>query len=166
MKRIVHALALGICSLAALAAVGATPAFAQSGPEDKGNEGAAKPSQPSFQLVSCSGVDDPRTKDVTETPCDYNQVIFTIARIIRYAFYLSIPILLGMMVLAGFKYMTAGGDASLVADAKRMFKPIIIGILLMLGSYLIVYKLILGNLLADQVGDIKKEDIINEGRGF
>lgn len=128
-------------------------------------DSAAQNPERQFQLVSCTGVVDPRTGKGVE--CDYNQVIYTIARIIRYIFYVMIPVVLGMIIFTGFKYMMAGGDANLIADAKRMFKPIFIGIALILGAYLIVYNLILGNLISEKgVGDIKKEDIINKGKGF
>lgn len=159
MKKKIFGTALALIALAAI--VSPQAAFAQ----DDG-VGASDPKDAGFQLVSCSGVDDPRTKK-TEVECDYAQLIYTATRVFQFVLFLLAPIVLAMIVYTGFTYMTANGDAKKVADAKRMFVPIIIGIFFMFAGYLIVYKLILGNLLdenlGDPEGDIKKSDIIRIG---
>lgn len=131
--------------------------------QDTGNKGSGDPKAPTFQIVSCNGVDDPRTTNVVEVECTYNQLIMTISRIIQYVLYLLIPILLGMILWIGWSYITANGDSKKLADAKSMIKPVLLGIFFIFSAYLIVYKLILGNLLAPTIGDVKKEDIINTG---
>jgi hypothetical protein len=68
-----------------------------------------------------------------------------------------------MILFTGFKFLTAGSEPAKLEKAKSMLKPLIIGIILMMSAYVIVYKFILGNLLADQVGGISKTDIINSG---
>ncbi len=139
----------------------------QSGAKDGGvgsgnpaDSGAQNPDN-QFQLVSCTGVVDPRTGKGVE--CDYNQAIITFSRIIRFVLYLLIPIILGMILWIGWTYLTANGDSGKLAHAKDMIKPLLLGIFFIFSAYLIVYKLILGNLLADKVGDINKTDIINTG---
>ena len=142
------------------------PNYVQTNPADKG-VGAESPKASNFQLVSCQGVDDPRTTDVVEVECDYNQVIATISRIIRFVLYLLIPIVLGMILWIGWTYVTANGDPKKLADAKSMVTPLLKGIFFIFAAYLIVYKLILGNLLDNDFGKntdgLKKTDIINTG---
>jgi len=125
--------------------------------------GSDQPKDSTFQLVTCAGVDDPRTTDKKEVECDYNQAIATFSRIISFVLYLLIPIVLGMILWIGWTYLTANGDSGKLAHAKDMIKPLLLGIFFIFAAYLIVYKLILGNLLADKVGDINKTDIINTG---
>ena len=142
------------------------PQYTSGVAADKGvGSGDAKSS--SFQLVSCQGVDDPRTTDVVEVECDYNQIIATISRIIRFVLYLLIPIVLGMILWIGWTYVTANGDPKKLADAKSMVTPLLKGIFFIFAAYLIVYKLILGNLLDNDFGKntdgLKKTDIINTG---
>ncbi len=116
-----------------------------------------------FQIVSCSGVDDPRTPDKKEVECDFNQIIITIGRIIKYVLYLIVPALIGMILYVGWMYLTSNGETVKLEKAKSMIQAIAIGVLLIFSAYIIVYKFILQNLLADRIGDINKSDIINTG---
>lgn len=118
-----------------------------------------------FQIVSCTGVVDANHPGVE---CDYNQLIFTVQRIINFAIYIITPIIIVMLIYTGFKYMFANGDVNVVADAKRMFKPIFIGMFFILAAWLIVHTL-LDKLLADNVtaGDsstnpITKQQILGQ----
>lgn len=130
-----------------------------------GGIGSADPADTNtFQLVSCTGVKDPRITDPAKAgvECDYAQLIYTINRIIRFVLYIISPILLIMLGYTGFKYVTAGGDANLVADAKRMLKPVVVGVILILGAWTFVYT-ILDKLLNEQISqNIKKTDIIKK----
>ena len=118
------------------------------------------PDANNFQLVSCTGVVDPRTGKGTE--CNYAQLIYTVNRIIRFVLYIISPILLGMLIYTGFKYITAGGDVNLVADAKRMLKPIVVGVILIMGAWTFVYT-VLDKLLNDQISqNVAKTDIIKK----
>jgi hypothetical protein len=146
----------------------------------KSSTGETKPDPKNFQLVSCDGVQkflkDPATGNYTNqldpnsVECDYNQLIKTFQRVINFVLWIITPIVVGMMVFTGFKYMTAGGDANLIADAKRMFVPIFIGIFFIMAGWLLVYT-VLDKLLADQVsgtttnGGVKKTDILPAGIG-
>jgi hypothetical protein len=139
--------------------------------------GSGDPTKDAFQIVSCDGAQkfqydqtghimyggdgkpllDPKSKE-----CDLAQLIFTARRIIQFALFALTPIVIGMILYTGFKYMTAGGDANLIADAKRMGKPIIIGLVLIFGAWLIVYTL-LDKLLADKIGGVDKSTIVPSG---
>lgn len=141
----IFALAFGIALLSP--AVG----FAQPVPTPDPGVGSNDPRETgTFQLVSCTNKLDPATGQfVPGTECDYNNLIYTISRIVQFALYIITPIVLAMILYMGFKYLTANGNPSKVADAKKMFMPIAIGVFLILGAYIIVYKFILQNLLVN-----------------
>lgn len=135
--------------------INANPAV-RTGPD--GGIGSNNPADTNnFQLVTCSGVDDPKTAINEE--CTYEQLILTARRIIYFVIFLISPILVAMIVYTGFKYMTAGGDAKLIADAKRMFTPILLGLFFIFGAWIIVYT-VLDKLLGVQIGDIPKSSIV------
>jgi hypothetical protein len=137
---------------------GGTPA-GQAVDQD-GGIGSGDPTNDKFQIVTCSGVDDPRTPDVVEKECDLTQLVIMARRVIQFVLFALTPIVIGMIVFTGFKYMTAHGDANLIADAKRMITPILIGIILIFSAWVLVYT-VLDKLLADKLGpDINKSDIV------
>lgn len=132
------------------------------------------PDKKNFQLVSCDGVQkyarnpqgeiqyttEGRPKlEQGSVECDYNQLIITIQRIINFALWLISPIVVGMMVFTGFKYATAQGDVNMLADAKRMFTPILMGVFFIMCGWLLVYT-VLDKLLDDNVSGVKKTDIL------
>jgi hypothetical protein len=117
------------------------------------------PKDSGFQLVSCNGIDDPRTEK-EEVECTFNHAVETFQRIIKFVLYLMIPIILGMIVYVGFTYITANGDAGKLAKAKSMIIPILLGVFFILAAWLIVFTL-LDFLLADKLGDgITKSNIV------
>ncbi len=64
---------------------------------------------------------------------------------------LFIPIIIILFMYAGYKYITAGGNPSKVANLKKMIGHIIVGMLLVLCSWLIV-KTVITILASDEVG--------------
>lgn len=126
---------------------------------DTGSIGSDDPNSSVFQLVTCSGVDDPRTSDKIEVECDYNQLVQTAYRIVKYVLFMLIPVLLGMVLYTGWQFLTAGGDTMKLDHAKKMLKPVFIGLILIFGAWLFVYT-VLDRLLADQIGGVKKTDIV------
>jgi len=131
------------------------PANTPVGPD--GGIGSNDPTSSIFQLVTCSGVDDPRTEGI-EKECNYEQLIAMVSRLIKFALYILIPIVLGMILFIGFKYLTANGDSGKLADAKRMITPLFIGIILIFAAWLIVYTF-LDKILIDGL----RKDIIPAG---
>ncbi len=103
-----------------------------------GGEGSGKPEDSTFQLVPCQGVDNPATSAV-ETECDFNMLLVGISRIMKFLLFLSIPLVMGMGFYTAFKFMTAGGDPGKLADAKKMFVPVVLGIFWVMAAYLTVY---------------------------
>ncbi len=112
-----------------------------------------------FQIVSCAPTYDPTNPGTLKNDCNFDQLVTTVYRLIVYVMYIIIPIMGAMLIFVGFKYMTAGGDANLVGDAKRMLKPLLIGIFLIFAAWLIVHT-ILDKLLAANIGGISKTNII------
>jgi hypothetical protein len=113
-----------------------------------GGKYSGNPIDPAFQLVPCDGTD-----------CDFKHVVILASRVIKFVLFMMTPIVIAMLVYTGFKYMAAGGDVNLIADAKRMFKPIIIGLILIFGAWILVYT-VLDKLLVDKIGDIDKSTIV------
>jgi hypothetical protein len=134
------------------------PANQTVGPD--GGVGSGDPTSSGFQIVSCTGVVDPRTG--TGVECNYSQFIITFKRVVQFVLYLLIPIVLVMIIYTGFKYMTAQGDSGKLADAKRMFVPILIGLVCIFGAWLIVYTF-LDYILALKIGEVNKSDIVPAG---
>ncbi|MEK7596949.1 MAG: pilin [Patescibacteria group bacterium] len=170
-------LAIAVVAMVAVGALGAgqavfaqgTPAKLEANPanltpDKPGEVGSNNPLSPLFQLVSCRGIDDPRTaKDDNQLDCDYKQLVATVSRLIQFALYILIPIVLGMIIYIGFKYLTSSGDSAKLADAKRMIIPLLTGIFLIFSAWLIVYTF-LDKLLVDKVSEnVKKSDIVPAG---
>ncbi len=149
MKIIKQSVLISVMALALFSAAG----FA--GAQD-GGVGVSDPKSQQFQLVPCTGVLNP---DGSGKVCDFNQVIVAANRIIKFLLFLSIPLILGMILYTGFKYLTAGGDTMKLAEAKKMFLPVAVGLFWVLGAYLVVYTF-LDKLVADKIGGVDKKDII------
>ena len=128
-----------------------------SRPAADGGIGSDDPRARAFQLVTCTGVVDPRTNQGKE--CDYAQLVAMVGRIVKYILYLITFIVLAMIFITGFKYVTANGEPRKLESAKRMIMPIIIGVFLVFSGWLIVYT-ILDHFLADQIGDVQKSSIV------
>lgn len=122
--------------------------------------GSGDPKSSTFQLVPCTGVvKTDAAGNKTGKECDFADLLILARRLIQFTLYIITPIVVGMILFTGFKYVTAGGDARLVEDAKRMFKPIILGIILVFAAWVLVYT-VLDKLLANKIGDINKSDIV------
>jgi hypothetical protein len=121
-----------------------------------GGEGSGKPEESSFRLVPCQGVDNPVTTDVIETECDFKMLLVAVSRIMKFLLFLSIPLVMGMGFYTAFKFMTAGGDPGKLADAKKMFVPVVLGIFWVMAAYLVVYTFL---------DKLVKPDISGEAKG-
>lgn len=128
---------------------------------EKDTVGTNDPTKLNFQIVPCKGVDDPTTSINEE--CTYEKLIYMVQRIIQFALYLLIPIVLGMILWIGFKFLTANGDSGKLADAKKMIKPLLIGIIMIFTAWLIVYTF-LDKILSDQLQKAIVPDSIKTSR--
>ncbi len=122
------------------------PLFAQA------QIGSSDASQANFQLVPCdaapisytpSGGGAPTSNNpvtnLKTTPCDYYALITTVQRFINLLLYASEFIAVVLIVLAGFKYLTAGGDTGKTKQAKGILKAVVIGMIIAFTSWAIVY---------------------------
>ncbi len=124
---------LALFSLTAFFVLGlVTPAFAQT-PPPYGARGSG--------LIPC-GVDandDGVVKGAEE--CTYNDIILGIQGIINFLFALVVPIATIMIAFAGWKLLTADGDSGKVSEARGLMTSVIIGFIIMLVAWLIVFTL-------------------------
>jgi hypothetical protein len=84
--------------------------------------------------------------------CDFNDLMQLINNIIEFLITtIFIPIIIILFMYAGFKYITAEGNPSKVANLKKMVGHIVLGMLIVLCSWLIV-KTILTIISSNEVG--------------
>jgi hypothetical protein len=83
-------------------------------------------------LVPCDNV----TK-----PCDYNQLMNLVNKVINFIFVtLAVPICALMFAYAGFLMVTAGGEsASAKTKAKEIFSNTVVGFLFIATSWLVIH---------------------------
>lgn len=70
---------------------------------------------------------------------DINALAEVIGTIIFYFFSLLAVIFLGLLIYAGFLWMTAHGNEDNVTKAKHIIRNALIGLIIVIGSYAIVY---------------------------
>lgn len=84
--------------------------------------------------------------------CDFNDILNLVNNLITFLIVtLFAPIIIILFMYAGYKYLTAEGNPSKIANIKKMVWHIFIGMLLVLCSWLIV-KTILTIISSDEVG--------------
>jgi Type IV secretion system pilin len=87
--------------------------------------------------------------------CDFNSFLTLINNLINFMITtLFIPIVVLLFMYAGFKYITAQGNPAKRANLKKMVGNIVIGMILVLCSWLIV-KTVLSVLLRDDAGALQ-----------
>ncbi len=148
MKHI-HKLTVGL--LLMLSVVGATFSLAVTTASAQTAGGSADPKDSNFQIVPCTGVEEKDANGVViGKKCDFNSLVEMANRVIKFLLYLSIPLVLGIIVFTAFQYLTANGNPVKLDKAKHMIKYVIIGLLWILGSFILVYT-VLDNLLSDNI---------------
>jgi len=116
-----------------------------------------------FGLVPCTEPDFPGTKGGTATlggdpkgvVCDWNALVMLAQRLMNFAIMLSVPIGGATFAYAGFLLVTAGPDTGAREKAKGLIWNVVIGMLITLSAWLIVY-LITSSLLRDSSYSILK----------
>lgn len=71
--------------------------------------------------------------------CSFNDIMSLINSIVRFVFFISVPIAALLFAYAGFLFMTAGPNASQADKAKSIFTSVAVGFTIILSAYLIVY---------------------------
>ncbi|MFA5023895.1 MAG: pilin [Patescibacteria group bacterium] len=85
------------------------------------------------------GLSDLTNAVATEARFGKVEVGFLVARIIQVALGLLAVIFLILMIIAGFRWMTAGGNDEQVKKATSTIKTSIIGLVIVLAAYAITY---------------------------
>jgi len=83
-------------------------------------------------LVPCGTASTP--------PCDFNSFMALINKVINFIlFYMAVPIAAIMFAYAGFKLVTAGGEAAHARTAaKEIFMNTVIGLIIAVAAWLII----------------------------
>lgn len=97
------------------------PVFAQTPPEDTSRF---------LPLVTC-GVGDAK-------PCTICDIWVLSDRVVNFAFFLATPILIIVLIVGGFIYLTSGGNPKKTEQAKSLLTSAIVGIIIALAAWLIV----------------------------
>ena len=74
-----------------------------------------------------------------DTDCTYSHLLQLAQNILTFLIEISIPIAVIVFAVAGFMYMTAGGDESKIKSAHKIFRNTIVGFIIVLAAWLIVY---------------------------
>lgn len=102
-----------------------------------------KPIVPSLQIpIPTLKEFSPQDVKIIETPKGpVVQVPFLakyIVAVYRYGVSIAFIVSIVMIMIAGFRWMTAGGNTSIIGQAKNMIASTIIGMILLLGSYILL----------------------------
>lgn len=118
------------------------------------------PTQSGFQIVSCNPQYDPANPNVLKDDCNYQALFKTIQRLIQFVLYALVFIVAGMILYTGFQFLTAGGDVGKVTAAKKMIKPIVLGLISIFVAWFAVYTLLDYFLVDTTQGGVDKASII------
>ena len=80
----------------------------------------------------------------------YSNIPGFISGVLKVMVQIGLPIVALFLLIAGFKFASAGGNESKLKDAKENFKYVIIGALLILGAWVIAT--LIGNTVSQVVG--------------
>jgi len=90
-------------------------------------------------LVPCgneSGADE------AAKSCDFKALVTLGQRLINFLMFAAVLMTVVLLVITGFRYVTAGANTGELARAKSTFRTIGIGFLLVLGAWLIINTLV------------------------
>jgi len=91
-----------------------------------------------WDTVSQGGLNDVgKAYGQTGTPTERNDIRVMVARVIRIVLELLGVIALAIIMYAGFKWMTAGGDETKIEEAKKQLTNGVIGLVIILAAFAI-----------------------------
>lgn len=88
-------------------------------------------------------------------PCELNAFATLLANIISYMAIIVVPIAACMIGYAGFIILTSGGNAERVTKGYGMIKIAMTGLLLLLGSYLVIKGIFIAFDITETIGTKK-----------
>lgn len=74
-----------------------------------------------------------------ENPCDWPDLIATAQNLVNWLVYISAFVAAVMITYAGYLYVTSAGNEEQVKKAHQVFRQVVIGFILVLAAWLIVY---------------------------
>ncbi len=93
--------------------------------------------QPGTPLVPCGTIIG--SNDLPSNPCGFNDLIQLIQNLISFMLWAAAPVSTLLFAYAGFLYMTAGGKGEQVSRAHKIFLNVVVGVIIMLTAWLMVY---------------------------
>ncbi len=70
--------------------------------------------------------------------CGFNDLIAAVENVVNYAVTIALAFSVVVLAVAGWKYMTSGGDPTKISKAHKMFGKVLWGIFWVLAAWLIV----------------------------
>lgn len=80
--------------------------------------------------------------------CTFNDIITGVNGLIQFMIYLAVPLATVAFAYAGVLYMTAAEDTGKISQAHKIFRLVVIGLIIMFSAWIIVHT-IAGALLKD-----------------
>jgi cbb3-type cytochrome oxidase subunit 3 len=109
--------------------------------------------QPGF-LIVCGGAGGPDAgSDYNE--CDFGDLIVLLRRLIDFAIFIGLIISTGVFIYAGFLYMFSSESKDRTAEAKQMIRYTVYGILIIIGSWILVNTLVQAVGLRDEYNSVR-----------
>ncbi|MCD6402518.1 hypothetical protein J7L36_01530 [bacterium] len=88
-------------------------------------------------LVPCGTIDDPNTPEDESQPCQLCHLFVMINRIVEFVLTnLVPPIAILMLVVGGTIWLTSGGNPEQVASGKKLITSVVIGLIIIFGSWI------------------------------
>lgn len=98
------------------------------------------PFKEDFKLSFCNGPALPGGAPAGYVPCDFNGLMGQVQLLINAMIILGLLCAIGGFSYAGFLYIS--GEQAKITHAKEILRKTVVGLLIMLGSWAIVYQLL------------------------
>ncbi len=71
--------------------------------------------------------------------CTFDDLIRGVNGLIQFMFYLAVPLATVAFAYAGVLYLTASGDTGKISQAHKIFRLVVIGLIIMFSAWIIVH---------------------------
>jgi len=112
--------------------------------EDSGNGAGGGGSNPSFPEVGAEFNQGLITCDGITVPCTFEKLLLMVNKVLRFLiFVIGVPIITLSFAYAGFLMVTSSGNPSKKDEAKSIIGNAVVGLIILLGAWLIVRTVLL-----------------------
>ena len=113
---------------------------------------ATTPSEPSMVLAQATGAGGlVPCGGTNEDLCDMDDVLTIVGNFINFVLlFIAMPLAACVLMYAGFLMMTAAGNMSKIEEAKKIFKYVLIGLIVAFAAWLMVEALMKGLSVKDE----------------